>query len=119
MNVWKHLKQYSLNLVVLAIASLILEQVIYCGCLPGYFSRMLVSPVFWGLVSVVCSWQLWVTRDNSDPVIAERDENEGDVCWSINPASGYLMCGNTGLDFNGNLYGSNLFGDFLDHENFD
>lgn len=47
------------HLLVLTMACLILEQCLYCVVESGYVFRMLASPVFWGLESILCFVGLW------------------------------------------------------------
>lgn len=64
-------KRVCLNVVALALACLVVEQLIYCFTVTGYFLGIISSPVFWGLESIACFIGLWhmnrsSPKDNRD-----------------------------------------------------
>ncbi|MCW7552830.1 hypothetical protein NX722_09280 [Endozoicomonas gorgoniicola] len=59
MSLWQRIKRFSRSFMILALSCLVLEQVWYSVVVPGYFLGVLVSPVFWGIFSVVCFYLLW------------------------------------------------------------
>ncbi len=89
MSVLERIKQTLISVLILCLCCLVAEQMIYSIFLSGYFLRMLVSPVFWSIVSSACFWQLWVTRDKSGSKVVIEDED--DIYYGINYASGYPM----------------------------
>ena len=103
MSVWKSIKQYSLNLVLLAVACLVLEQAIYGFLISGYFSRMLVSPLFWSIFSSVCFWGLWATRDESGVVLNKRNEER--YFEVFNPTTMFWIPRGSACDMGGYVYG--------------
>ncbi len=111
MSVLGRIKQTLISVLILCLCCLVAEQMIYSIFLSGYFLRMLVSPVFWSIVSSACFWQLWVTRDKSSSKVVTEDDECDD--FGFNPASGYLMVDDC-FDCRGNAYGSQLFGSIYD-----
>ena len=78
MTLWQRIKRFSRSLVILALSCLVLEQVWYSVIVPGYFLGVLVSPVFWGIFSVVCFYLLW----RVDPDFFKEDlECEDQECY--------------------------------------
>ena len=63
-----------MGLIVLAFLCLVMEQVIYCVITPAYFFQMLVSPVFWGVVSLACFTGLW-WMDMQYPQLKKQGRN--------------------------------------------
>ena len=47
------------NSLWLLLSCLIIEQLLYCLFVGGYWLQLLKSPVFWGMESVFCFWCLY------------------------------------------------------------
>ena len=72
-----------LGLLVLAIICIVTEQVIYCVITPTYLFQLLVSPVFWGSLSLVCFASVWrMDKQYPQPKKLEHDlaEREPRTC---------------------------------------
>ena len=55
----KRIKRFVAGLLLLAVCSLVVEQLVCLAWVPGYYWKLLASPVFWSLFSAVCFYLLW------------------------------------------------------------
>ena len=106
----KRIKGFMAGLMRLAVVCLVVEQLGYLVLVPGYYWELLASPVFWGVFSGVCFYQLWrfnrkypVTKSSKVVSDGWNADWEDAVCTKINPATGFTM--NGGVDAAGYLYG--------------
>ncbi len=105
MNVTGRLKRAMSSLLVLCLCCLVLEQVVHSVLVPGYFFRMLMSPVFWGLVSGACFLKLFTMTKDTDFQHNSEDAVD-EIYYGINYASGLPMV-NSMVDVMGFFNGEN------------
>ena len=94
----KRIKRFVAGLLLLAVCSLVVEQLVCLAWVPGYYWKLLASPVFWSVFSAVCFYLLWRFNrkypENSGPC-----EEEACEYWKpkrrINPTTGLPMAGGT------------------------
>ncbi len=71
------------GLFVLAIFCIAAEQVIYCVITQGYLFQLMISPVFWGCISLVCFTGVW-WMDKQYPQPKRQEHNsvgdESEAC---------------------------------------
>ena len=96
MTLLKRIKGFVTGLMMLAIACLVTEQLIYLALKPGYYWELLASPVFWGLFSAVCFYLLWRFNRKYHENCVSRPMCDG---WKLegetNPTTGLPMAGVT------------------------
>ena len=93
-----------LGLLVLAIICIATEQVIYCVITPTYLFQLLVSPVFWGSLSVLCFFGVQLLNSQSkEPLHAKPEKMSDDLYYFIFRAP-------LSMDNPDNLFSRNLNG---------
>ncbi|WP_062270749.1 hypothetical protein [Endozoicomonas arenosclerae] len=113
----KRIKEFVSGLLRLAAVCLVVEQLGYLVLVPGYYWALLASPVFWGLFSAVCFYQLWrFNRKYPDHYASETMCNGWNLEGETNPTTGLPMAG--GIDVSGALYGGRPESGFIKFDSF-
>lgn len=108
MALLKRIKGFVTGLILLVFCCLMIEQLAYLVLLPGYWWKLLESPVFWSLFSVGCFYQLRRFDQKFPNECSDEDSEIQDFELPMNetnPATGLPMAGV--LDIGGNPYGGN------------
>lgn len=104
MNLMKQIKGFMAGLIFLIFCSLLMEQLAYLLLLPGYWWKLIGSPVFWSLFSAVCFLLLWrLNRNCPEDFSVQEDHEQWRPKRRINPTTGLPMVG--GIDASGTPYG--------------
>ena len=77
-------RSYAVSLVLLGLFCLVVEQVSYCFFVPRYFFQLMISPVLWGSISVICFFALWKTRVRKLREAGDSIEN-AEQTWDYDP----------------------------------